>query len=160
MFCWEPKGSYRHRLCTSIAPFWFLTEDRWIGVMPFLALRWQIWKVTRYLTWWTENWAWQVTSDEWRLLSWEGGCWIRCWTPYAGDSGLNPQPWTQVPPEDHREWKAGCWGTLSRPEETLMWWWWWEGWLVWEGQRLRGAVWWAGAVRWAGEMVWVTVWEG
>ena len=29
MFHWESEGRYRHRLCTAIVPFWFLTEHLW-----------------------------------------------------------------------------------------------------------------------------------
>ena len=35
MFCWEPEGHYRHRLCTVIAPFWFSAEQLWTALMPF-----------------------------------------------------------------------------------------------------------------------------
>ena len=32
---WEPKGCYRHRLCTAIVPFCFSTEDRCRVIAPF-----------------------------------------------------------------------------------------------------------------------------
>ena len=35
MFRWEPKGHYRPRLCTAIAPFWFSTNHLYPVLTPF-----------------------------------------------------------------------------------------------------------------------------
>ena len=32
---WEPEGCYRHKICTTIALFWFSTEHCWIVITSF-----------------------------------------------------------------------------------------------------------------------------
>ena len=48
MFHWEPEGRYYHRLCISIAPFWFSTdwtEHLWKLDNALLALNWRYEKI-------------------------------------------------------------------------------------------------------------------